>query len=35
MEESQSRQWSTDVIEECLSQRRSTEKGWGNESGMH
>jgi hypothetical protein len=35
IEESQSRQRSTDGIEECLSQRRSAEKGWGKECGMH
>ena len=35
MEESQSRQQSTDGIEECLSQRWSDEKGWSKECGMH
>jgi hypothetical protein len=27
--ESQTRQWSTDAIEECLAQRRCTENDWG------
>jgi len=35
IKESQSRQRSTDGIEECLSQRTSAEKGWGKECGLH
>jgi len=35
IEESQSRQRSTDGIEEFLSHRRRAEKGWGKECGMH